>query len=867
MQIKRKLYINVLFLALSMLIVALLVILMLDRVNRAREEAKIAGEIAISAFERNAFRSQYLRTNNERAKVQWIAKHEQINKLLKSALEIFKDSQDEETIHRLIENQEITWKLFSDIVNNRETQRFFADNSGVSDEIESRLIIQLEMRLTDKLLHTRELSDAAGRRLSSALMLASWSIIGLIAIVTAASAINSWSMGRTVISRTGRLRDGVFVIGQGKLDQRIDIKGDDEFAELAVSFNEMTARLQESYHNLEIEIAERKQAEEELRNSKELSEAANRINAVIHSSLDPDVIMQRVVMESAQAIQVDASSIGLFQDGAFVMRYMHRMPQDLIGQPLSYENIHGVHYAVEAKNVVAFNDVAHDDRLSSAFWGSLGVKSVMVAPLIVREAAIGALSFYGVSDRVNFTDGYIDFARKLAASLSLALENARLFEGRKSMEEEMRHMAHHDALTGLPNRRLFLEIVDIEIAQARRDHRALAILFLDLDRFKEINDTLGHEAGDELLAEVAKRLKVSLRESDNIARTGGDEFNIILTDFDHAEDVALIAGKIMRSFQSPFFIAGHYLHMTTSIGISIYPDDSENTDTLFRYADIAMYHAKDLGKNTYQFYNSDINVRSVEKIRMEGDLRQAIGRGELSVHYQPQIDLRTGHIVCAEALVRWMHPELGMLPPKRFIPAAEESGFITTIDEWVLRTACVQFKVWQNAGYPPLCVTVNLSAREFQNPGLVTTITGILDETGLPPDCLDIEITESVAMRDIEHTVKQLHELTAMGVRISVDDFGTGYSSLSYLKRLPIQRLKIDRSFVNDITTDPDDRAIIQAITAMAHNMKMTVVAEGVETEEQLKFLKESQCDEAQGYLFNKPLSHELFTELMVATT
>ncbi|MEW5744942.1 MAG: EAL domain-containing protein [Nitrospirota bacterium] len=449
--------------------------------------------------------------------------------------------------------------------------------------------------------------------------------------------------------------------------------------------------------------------------------------------------------------------------------------------------------------------------------------------------------------------------------LVLSIVTLRDITERKRLEEEIRHMAHHDALTGLPNRRLFMDIVALELAEARRRHKKLSVLFLDLDRFKEVNDTLGHETGDELLVEVARRLKASIRESDTVARIGGDEFNIILTDVPRAEYAATVAQKILHSFKEPYFIAGHALHITTSIGISICPDDSEDADTLFRYADIAMYHAKELGKDNYQFYNAEINSRSVEKIRFESYLRRTIERGELSVYYQPQVDIRTGRIVCAEALVRWRHPELGVLPSRRFIPAAEETGFVTAIDEWVLRTACAQLKVWHEAGYPPVCVTVNLSAREFRNPQLAATIGRILGETGLSPDCLDIEITESMAMRDIDHTARQLNELTAIGVHISIDDFGTGYSSLSYLKRLPIQRLKIDRSFVKDVTTDPDNRAIIQAVTAMAHTMQMTVVAEGVETEEQLRFLHESRCDEAQGYLFNKPLPPERFTEVMTA--
>lgn len=436
---------------------------------------------------------------------------------------------------------------------------------------------------------------------------------------------------------------------------------------------------------------------------------------------------------------------------------------------------------------------------------------------------------------------------------------------RRRLEEEIRHLAHHDALTGLPNRRLFMDIIIVEVAEARRIRKRLAVLFLDLDRFKEVNDTLGHEAGDELLKEVARRLRANVRESDAVARIGGDEFNIILTNISHVEDITVSARKIMSSFQQPYFIAGNELYMTTSIGISIYPDDNEEVDTLFRYADIAMYHAKEIGKNAYQFYNSAINIRSVERIKMEGALRQTFDRGELLVHYQPQVDIKTREIIGAEALVRWQHPELGLLESARFIPLAEETGLITTIDEWVFRTVCAQLRSWRHAGLLPVSVTINLSARQFQSPELITTVSKIVEETGVPPDCLNLEITESMAMSNVERTASYLKEIAKQGIHISIDDFGTGYSSLNYLKRLPVEKLKIDKSFIQDIATDPDDRAIISAVTAMAHTMRMKVIAEGVETEEQLSFLRSIHCDEGQGYLFSRPLPAEEFRELMGA--
>ncbi len=433
---------------------------------------------------------------------------------------------------------------------------------------------------------------------------------------------------------------------------------------------------------------------------------------------------------------------------------------------------------------------------------------------------------------------------------------------RKRMEREIIEMAHHDALTGLPNRRLFIELAQMEMAQAGRNHKKIAFVFLDLDRFKEVNDTLGHETGDQLLKEVSIRIRKSLRKSDTVARIGGDEFNIIVADLTRAEDGAEIARKIVESFRGPFLIAGHQLHVTATIGLSVYPDDDENMDTLFRYADIAMYHAKEMGKNNFQFYNPSINMHSAERIRMESWLRQAIARGELLLHYQPMVDIQTGKMVCAEALVRWRHPEMGLLEPKSFIPLAEETGFITAIDEWVLGSGCAQAKKWIQAGLPPVCVTVNLSARLFQKNGFAEDISKILEETGLPAGNLGLEITESLAMEDIQHTASQLGKLAELGIHISIDDFGTGYSSLNYLKRLPIGRLKIDSSFIKDIATDPDDRAIINAVIAMAHNMKIQVIAEGVETAGQLDFLRHAGCDQMQGFLYSRPLPADKFKEL-----
>jgi len=432
---------------------------------------------------------------------------------------------------------------------------------------------------------------------------------------------------------------------------------------------------------------------------------------------------------------------------------------------------------------------------------------------------------------------------------------------RKRMEEAIRHEAHHDTLTDLPNRRLLKDILSIELAKAQRGKKRFAVLFLDLDRFKYINDTLGHDIGDQLLKEVAERLRRSVRASDTVSRMGGDEFNILLTEVPRAEAIITVAQKVVDSFGKPFVIRGHTFDMSTSIGVSIYPEDGETMEALFKNADIAMYHAKEQGGNSYQFYNPTMNILSIERMRLERELRQALDRAELAVYYQPQLTIDTRQVICAEALVRWRHPELGTLDPVRFLPIAEKIGFIAAIDEWVLKTACAQCKGWHDAGLPHLSVTVNLSATQLQKSDLVERIAGILRETGLDPNHLDVEITESVAMRNLMQTIPNMIKLSEMGVGISIDHFGTGYSSLDYLKKLPIQKVKIDQSFLRDIAADSADRARIGAVTAMARNMKLGVIAVGVETKEQLEFLKTTGCQEVQGFLICRPLPAEEFPE------
>jgi diguanylate cyclase (GGDEF)-like protein/PAS domain S-box-containing protein len=430
---------------------------------------------------------------------------------------------------------------------------------------------------------------------------------------------------------------------------------------------------------------------------------------------------------------------------------------------------------------------------------------------------------------------------------------------RKRAEATINQMVYHDALTGLPNRRLFKDRLTLALNQARHHEHKLAVMFLDLDRFKVINDTLGHTIGDQLLKATAERLKACVREFDTVARMGGDEFTILLPEIAQEEVAHGIARRIMQEIKRPMLIEGQELHVTTSIGIALYPNDGDDADTLMKHADKAMYRAKESGKNTFRMYDERMNDRSHDLLLLENDLRKALEREEFLVYYQPQLDLRTGAIVGMEALVRWRHPERGLVSPGEFIPLAEETGLIVPLGEWVLRTACRQAKEWQDRGFPPLRVAVNLSAKQFQQDDLVKMVANVLVETGMKPELLELEITESVAMVQVNRAIVTLQELTALGIEIAIDDFGTGYSSLTYLKNFPIHRLKIDQSFVRDLTTDSGDAEIVATIIAMAKSLGLDVIAEGVETAEQLQFLRAHGCHEMQGSLFSDPVTPERF--------
>jgi diguanylate cyclase (GGDEF)-like protein/PAS domain S-box-containing protein len=498
-------------------------------------------------------------------------------------------------------------------------------------------------------------------------------------------------------------------------------------------------------------------------------------------------------------------------------------------------------------------------------------------------------SFEGALSGKTVTDYQTRRLRKDGTQIDVSVWMAALFDNgeiggimaivaditeRKQAEARINYLAYHDTMTGLPNRVAFEEKLAEAVTRAEEEaasassgngRESLAVMFLSLDRFKKFNDTLGHMVGDQLLKSVAERLSPAINKEDTIARFGSDEFSFLLTGISEATGATSVARRLQAILDAPFMVEGHELYVTSSIGIGLYPEDGRDPQELLKSAGAALYRAKQAGGSNYQFYTADMSERALQKLALENQLRWALERKEFRVHYQPQVSINTGEVTGMEALVRWQHPEHGLISPAEFIPLAEDTGLIAPLGEWVLRTACAQTREWQRSGFEHLHVAVNLSPRQFQQPDLVTMIERLLKETGLNAESLELEVTESSVMKNAETAISTLSELKAMGIKISVDDFGSGYSSLSYLKSLPIDVLKIDQSFVRDMTADPKDAAIVMAIIQLAHSLQLKVIAEGVETEEQLHFLRLLRCDEMQGYLFCRPLPaadfHHVLTE------
>jgi diguanylate cyclase (GGDEF)-like protein/PAS domain S-box-containing protein len=444
--------------------------------------------------------------------------------------------------------------------------------------------------------------------------------------------------------------------------------------------------------------------------------------------------------------------------------------------------------------------------------------------------------------------------------LALALRDA---SDRRRAEEELRALVYRDPLTGLPNRRLFEDRLAIALAQAHRYRHRLAVIFLDLDRFKQVNDTLGHAAGDALLKAVSERLTESVREGDTVARLAGDEFTLLLPGIHYAEDLATISRKLVEALRQPFSIEGHAVRVTASGGISLYPEDGEEAEALLKCADTAMYRAKERGRDNFQLFSPAMAEKALERRSLEESLRRALDRQEMTLHYQPCLDLATGRVLGIEALLRWQRPELGLLEPKDFIALADFTGVMLSVGPWVLETACRQAREWQRRGSRGLRVMVNLSAHELQQPELIVHVEKALAASGLEPDTLHLEIPEGYAMQDLDRAVETLRALRAVGVHLSIDGFGAGFSSLAHLRRLPVDALKIDLSFVRGATTDPDDASIVTAVIAVAHSLGLRVVALGVETEAQVALLRSLRCDEVQGYLWSPPVAPDRCERLL----
>jgi diguanylate cyclase (GGDEF)-like protein len=520
--------------------------------------------------------------------------------------------------------------------------------------------------------------------------------------------------------------------------------------------------------------------------------------------------------------------------------------------------------AFRTKRPCITNDSLVTLKHSSTYWAilSTGTKSGAALPLLSRGQAVGVLAFMS-AERNTLTPEFVELLERLTANVSFALENFDRAEEKEKAEAQIKHLATHDSLTDLPNRAMFNQLLSFSLKTAARYQRQCAVLFIDLDRFKVINDSLGHEAGDTLLVEMAARLRAGVRASDVVARLGGDEFMVLLNEISEGDKVSELARDLLSVLGKPIELSGQECRVTASIGVAMFPDDGTDEQSLMKHADIAMYHAKAEGKNNVRFFSHKIKTQAIDRLTIEAGLRHALEREEFCLHYQPKLDVATRKIVGVEALLRWTHPEMGLLPPVQFIPLAEETGLIVPIGRWVLQAACAQNMAWQRAGLPPMSMAVNVSPRQFSDENLLHDIDTALAVSGMDPKLLQIEITESMVMLNVEQAIEILDAIQSRGVRLAIDDFGTGYSSMSTLKRFPIDTIKIDRSFVRELPHNSEDKAIAQAIISMGKALGLTIVAEGVETIEQDDFLRDHACDEIQGFLFSKPVSADEMAELL----
>jgi diguanylate cyclase (GGDEF)-like protein len=624
-------------------------------------------------------------------------------------------------------------------------------------------------------------------------------------------------------------------ISNREFDVEVSVESGDEFEELASSLNSMSERLHKQFSTLNRMIE---------------------IDRLILSAMDAEGIAAPILERIGDLYSSDyislllmetesAEAVTLFSSDSSPDRWTRREMKALL-----QEDIDRLRARDENSPIVIDADIPHYlEPLAEA-----GMAQVFELPLWINQELAGLL-FLGHRAAGSHKTENLAFARQLADQAAVALSNVRRIE-------ENRILAYYDSLTGLPNRSLFMEHLRQSLRRAHRDEHRVAICLLDLDEFKQINDTLGHNAGDQLLKIVAQRLTERLR-SGTVARIGGDEFAFCLTDFSGVDSPARVAQGLLSEITRPYTLRDQEVFITASVGIAIYPADGKELETVVKNADTAMYHAKRGGRSNYQFYTPSMNATAIQRLAMENALRKSIELDQLRAFYQPVVDVQTREILGAEALLRWVHPEFGMVSPSEFIPLAEESGLIIEIGEWVLREACTQARAWHDSGHQIFSMSVNVSGRQFKDGGFLDTVGRVLSDTGLSPQALTLELTESLLL-DIEAVTITLGRLRGLGVRIAIDDFGTGFSSLGYLKHFPLDALKIDQLFIRNLATDSDDSAIADAIITLAHSLKLQVVAEGVETEQQLAHLRQTSCDTAQGFLFSEPVPADGFEKLLL---
>ena len=636
------------------------------------------------------------------------------------------------------------------------------------------------------------------------------------------------------------LKDATRSISQGDFSGRISIVGDDEFTQLGMAFNSMADRLERQFKSLNT-LAE--------------------IDQLILSSFDARQITSIVLGHACDLTPCSVvAMIELNEEHQYSGRLSARRAQSEeeiteVQLHLSSDDIHRLAISPHSlmltgsDNIPAYLTSLHQDSLAS----------VLLLPMFIKQHT-AAVIIFGYANNYVIGDDEIGLLRKFTDHVAVALSNAM-------WEEQLYHQAHYDALTDLPNRALLVDRLEQAITRARRNDSYVGVAFLDLDRFKVVNDSLGHAAGDQLLKEVARLLKSTVRNIDTVVRFGGDEFIVIIPDIDQKENVVFvlqdIAEKLIGAVQHKVSLGSHDLYAGTSIGIAVYPKDGEIPDELIKNADTAMYQAKDLGRGQFSFYSQELNAETQRRLSLEQELRKTLERGEFRLFYQAKVNASGDSLVGAEALIRWQHPERGLIFPIEFIDIAEETGLIHSIGEWVIQTACAQMRSWLDMGLPAIRVAVNVSSHQFNKEGLDKLVQDCLDASGLTADALELEITESVVMAEAEKSIEILKNLHNKGVRIAMDDFGTGYSSLSYLRRLPINTIKIDQSFISDMVSSPDDQAIVSSTIYLAHQLGLDVVAEGVETRTQQVLLNDWGCDALQGYLFSKPLPVKEFEQLL----